>query len=60
MSIYGYCSNCGHPLVPIYFKDKEIINGHPTGRTRTSISYLLCENCGNKEIVDDSFDGRWN
>lgn len=63
--IYGYCSECGYPLVPIWFREieyDESYSGYPyeTGRTRLAVDYLLCERCGHKECVDDSFDGKWH
>lgn len=61
---YGYCSKCGYPLMPVLFIEKEYDNryGFPyeTGRKRFAVDYLLCENCGNRECVDDSFDGKWS
>ena len=31
-------------------------HGIPTGRTRKACSCLLCDACGHKETVDDTFD----
>ena len=60
---YRECSRCGGKLHPVYFTEKERIIEHGTmgytGRTRLSVSHLVCEDCMNNEIVDDSFDGAW-
>ena len=64
MSKYGYCSECGAPLEPVWFTEEEtkVVGGimiH-TGRTRRAVSHLECPDCFNKEAVDDSFDGPWH
>lgn len=60
---YGYCVECGYPLEPVYFEEKEekIVQGIriPTGRVRTAVNYLYCPMCGHKEVVDDTFDEPW-
>lgn len=44
-------------LKPVWFLEKELDNhGIPTGRTRKACSCLLCDACGHKETVDDTFD----
>ena len=50
------CPNCGEKMSPVYFMDEEF-DEHmiKTGRKRLTVNYLLCEYCGKKEIVDDSF-----
>ena len=51
------CPSCGFTLKPVWFLEKELDNhGIPTGRTRKACSCLLCDMCGYKETVDDSFD----
>lgn len=60
---YGVCNKCGTPLHPVWFEEKErvIKDGimYPTGRVRKACDHLICTLCGNKETVDDSFDGSW-
>lgn len=57
---YGTCEKCGEPLSPVWFTEKERDrHGIWTGRTRHAVDYLLCESCGERECVDDSFDGPW-
>lgn len=62
-TLYGQCKECGYSLTPIWFVDEEVKveNGRMwyTGGTRTACDYLICENCGSKYCVDDSFDGPW-
>ena len=61
---FGKCSKCGGKLQPVFFEEKEIkvITGTMiyTGRKRTAVSHLTCENCMKNECVDDSFDGAWH
>ena len=61
---YGCCPRCGGKLYPVYFKDEETVvrSGHyvKTGRVRTAVDYLYCRLCGDKEPVDDTFDGQWH
>lgn len=58
---YGVCTHCGSPLAPIWFTEREYgRNNIPTGRKRTAVDYLLCESCGHRECVDDTFDGPWH
>lgn len=57
MKFGGLCGRCGHLLKPIYFKDEDLSikkKNKDVGILRCS--YLLCDNCGHKECVDDSFD----
>lgn len=44
------------PFIP--YEELEELDNHgiPTGRTRKACSCLLCDMCGYKETVDDSFD----
>lgn len=50
------CPSCDFTLKPVWFLEKELDNhGIPTGRTRKACSCLLCDACGHKETVDDSF-----
>ena len=50
------CPECGAWLTPQMFVEKEYDkNNVPTGRTRLACDFLLCENCGHKEITDDDF-----
>ena len=55
---YGLCK-CGSPLTPVRFIEKEYVHGVFTGRTRISVSHLLCEDYGRSYTVDDSFDSEW-
>lgn len=64
MNEYGKCTICNSELEPggWYTEYEEIIRSSGiirTGRKRRSLSYLVCPRCGNKEIVDDSFDMPW-
>ena len=58
-SFVGYCVICEHPLSKVWFDEPEYKNHRPTGRYRRAVSHFLCENCGHKEAVDDTFDGPW-
>jgi hypothetical protein len=60
-SKYGTCEKCKSPFQPVYFIDEELdsVYFQPTGRTRISVDYLLCDTCGDTIIVDNSFDGPW-
>jgi len=49
------CERCGYQTEPVFFEEEEFINGTYTGRLRNSVSHLICENCGKKICVDDSF-----
>ncbi len=61
MSRYGTCFKCGDELHPEWFIDEEYdYHGYPTGRVRRDVSVLICECCGNRESVDDSFAGPWH
>lgn len=53
------CSICGGRMVPVWFKEYEYKNGIRTGRKRKACSHLECLVCGEKSIIDDSFDGPW-
>ncbi len=63
MNKFGKCLTCNVDLEPVYFEEKEsklyentLIE---TGRVRTAVDYLVCPCCGERFIVDDSFDGPW-
>lgn len=61
---FGDCPNCGSPLNAVWFTEEEYkITDfgamYRTGRKRRAVDYLLCEYCGKKQCVDDSFDGPW-
>lgn len=61
---YGSCDVCGCGLSPVWFEEIEEIDKknqprYVTGRVRMACSYLFCENCGRKYMVDDTFDGPW-
>lgn len=60
---FGKCSICNVDLEPVYFEEKErkLYEGAyiETGRVRTAVDYLLCPCCGERFIVDDSFDSAW-
>lgn len=64
---YGYCEDCHVPLEPVWFIEEEVktercngtIISYKTGRKRRAVDYLLCEYCGKRECVDDSYDGDW-
>ena len=68
MSKYGTCARCGGDLSPVFFtEEEEILEGSPgarylskTGRIRRAVDYLVCDYCGHKEAVDDTFDGPWH
>jgi len=55
------CPECGKIMTPVWFEEEEF-NKHniPTGCVRDAVDYLICEFCGCKECVDDSFDGPWH
>lgn len=63
MNVFGNCSECGRELSPVWFIEKEEIiekgNRYETGRKRQACSHLICDFCGEKEFVDDSFDFSW-
>jgi hypothetical protein len=60
-NMFGYCEVCDTGLNPVYFTEEEKNkSGWPTGRKRRAVSHLVCEHCGKKVIVDDSFDGAWH
>jgi hypothetical protein len=54
---------CGVRMTPVWFNDEEykLYQGrrYKTGRKRKALSHFECIICGNKEAVDDSFDGEW-
>ena len=51
------CATCGFTMKPVWYLEKELdAHGIPTGRTHKACSCLLCDMCGYKETVDDSFD----
>lgn len=61
---FGKCPYCGGELRPIWFIEEETVvrPGHlmKTGRKRQAISYLICEDCLEAQVIDDSFDGEWH
>lgn len=63
MNYYGECPVCGNDLSPIWFVEEQIKHDHgviyKTGKKRNAVDYLICEYCGHKECVDDTFDGAW-
>ena len=67
MGKYGNCKTCGAELNPVFFIEDEIAYEgyggarHPvrTGRKRRAVDYLVCDICGKKECVDNTFDGPW-
>lgn len=41
----------------VWYREKELdAHGIPTGRTYKACSCLLCDSCGYRETVDNSFD----
>ena len=56
---YGICPRCGAYLSPELFLEEEERGGIKTGRKRWSVSYLQCEECDYRTVVDDSYDGQW-
>lgn len=58
MGEYGNCPMCGSEFyAPKYTKVKEVDDrGIPTGRVIAICDYLLCDDCGHTDCVDDSFD----
>ena len=61
---FGNCTECGYPLMAIWFTEEEYKTTsygamYKTGRKRRAVDYLICEVCGAKYCVDDSFDGEW-
>lgn len=59
MSSFGSCENCSAEIEPVYFIQKQYINGYITGKVRQAVDYLACPVCMKKTCVDDSFDGPW-
>ena len=64
MNKYGTCRTCKSQLRPIWFIDEETKTVNKslirTGRKRNAVSHLECDCCGNRECIDDSFDGNWH
>lgn len=50
-SRYGICPTCDADLNPVWFTDYD-----ERGREWKRVDYLLCDNCGERVCVDDSFD----
>lgn len=51
------CPRCGNDMYIVYSEISEYNKyGTPTGRSKRIANYLLCEYCGKKETIDDSFD----
>lgn len=63
MTDFGLCPRCGTKFRPKYFQEEEIEYSqgcqYKTGRTRLTVDYLYCEDCGKKEYVDVTFDKEW-
>jgi hypothetical protein len=54
------CKDCNSDLKPVTFLEEERSStGWKTGRLRTAVSHLICENCGHQEAIDDSMDMPW-
>lgn len=57
---FGRCEDCNIPLaIGDTGKEYEYRNGCKTGRVKIIVGYLICPNCLQKYIVDDTFDGDW-
>lgn len=57
---YGQCGFCRTPLTPVWFTEQQRdAAGIKTGLVRRACSYLLCEECGARYTVDETFDGEW-
>lgn len=61
---FGICPECGYSLEAVWFVDEEYKTTqfgamYRTGRKRWAVDYLVCEVCGKKQCVDDTFDGPW-
>ncbi len=58
-----FCEYCFSKMIPIYFTEEEYHTEHgrlsKTGRKRRNVSHFECQICGHKEVVDDSFAGKW-
>lgn len=64
VDVFGNCPECGYPLTAVWFTEDEYNvtsfgNMYRTGRQRRAVDCLICEACGKKQCVDDSFDGEW-
>lgn len=59
---FGTCDKCGEQLTADWFIDEEFYPESciTTGRTRLAVNYLFCPQCGEKYVVDDTFDGNWS
>jgi len=56
---FGECE-CGMKLLPVWFTEFERDRyGVRTGRKRKACSQLVCECCGRRYVVDDTFDEDW-
>ena len=61
---FGLCPDCEEPLEAVWFTEEEYKTTsfgakYRTGRKRRAVDYLVCDCCGRKCCVDDSFDGEW-
>lgn len=53
---YGDCE-CGGKYYPIWYLEyKKIVNKK---KMKWAVSHLECSICGNKQAVDDTYDGEW-
>ena len=63
MSMYGTCPHCGGELYAVWFTEDETVvaNGclYRTGRKRSAVSHLVCNDCFTNQAVDDTYDGAW-
>ena len=54
------CPFCGITMQAVWYREKELdAHGIPTGRTYKACSCLLCDSCGYRETVDNSFDASY-
>lgn len=52
---YISCPSCGFIMKPVWYLEKELdTHGIPTGRTHKACSCLLCDDSGDRIMVDDS------
>lgn len=59
---FGTCDKRGAQLTADWFIDEEFYpnSNTLTGRTRLAVNFLYCPCCGEKYLVDDTFDGEWH
>lgn len=55
----GYCQECSSPLsLAEPFEDEYIeLDGKWHGRYCKDYGYAVCQNCGKRNVIDDSFRG---